>query len=336
MPDERSVRAGQFPELTAAEITHLRNLGRSVRSAPGYRAIQDALDTALRAALRHRHEGVGWHVIVRALGIAEEELRHRLRETTDKPHEPSRPTMASPGLSVSPEHDSPASSGPSTSARQHTLGSISASMSQDMTSSGTIPAHATPNQGTIGLTGISRRVLFLSGDPRPGRNDFGSEAACIRQALVGSFVQLIEMGSVQLAEICTALEHHTPAVLHIAAHSAFGGVHLTQEGSDLSIAYRDLCTQIARVRSPPRLVILNVCDSTAMADQMARTIAAVISWPSVISDDQARIFTRQFYRSLAGRRSIADSCKDSEAALTGPHPDCPPPVVHGLAGNNAF
>ncbi|WOX09476.1 CHAT domain-containing protein [Streptomyces sp. N50] len=209
-------------------------------------------------------------------------------------------------------------------------------MSQDMTFSGTIPAHATPNQGTIGLTGISRRVLFLSGDPRPGRNDFGSEAACIRQALVGSFVQLIEMGSVQLAEICAALEHHTPAVLHIAAHSAFGGVHLTQEGSDLSIAYRDLCTQIARVRSPPRLVILNVCDSTAMADQMARTIAAVISWPSPLSDDQARIFTRQFYRSLAGRRSIADSCKDSEAALTGPHPDCPPPVVHGLAANSAF
>ncbi|WP_330304392.1 MULTISPECIES: CHAT domain-containing protein [unclassified Streptomyces] len=209
-------------------------------------------------------------------------------------------------------------------------------MSQHMTFSGTISAHATVDQGTIAPTGISRRVLFLSGDPRPGRNDFGSEAACVRQALVGSFVQLIEMASVQLAEICPALDQYSPAVLHIAAHSAFGGVHLTQEGSDLSIAYRDLCAQIARVRSPPRLVILNVCDSVALADQLARTIAAVISWPYAISDAQAQVFTRQLYRSLTGQRSIAESCKDSEAALTGPHPDCPPPVLHGLATSRAF
>jgi len=59
MPDDRPARAGQFPELAAEEITHLRNLGRSIRSAPGYRTMQDALDTALKAALRHRHEGVG-------------------------------------------------------------------------------------------------------------------------------------------------------------------------------------------------------------------------------------------------------------------------------------
>ncbi|GBQ00178.1 hypothetical protein SSP531S_15920 [Streptomyces spongiicola] len=58
--------------------------------------------------------------------------------------------------------------------------------------------------------GITRRVLFPSGDARPGGNDLGSEAACIRQALVGSLVQVSEMAAFGLAEICRTLDDHAP------------------------------------------------------------------------------------------------------------------------------
>ncbi|MEV0924103.1 hypothetical protein AB0I99_03020 [Streptomyces spongiicola] len=179
-------------------------------------------------------------------------------------------------------------------------------------------------------------MLFLSGDARPGGNDLGSEAACIRQALVGSLVQVREMAAVGLAEICRALDDHAPAILHLAAHSSFGGIHLAQDGSDLCIAYTDLCAQIARARFPPRLAVLNVCDSAPLAAEMSKTVTAAIGWSHALDDGQAQVFTRQLYRSLAERRSVGDSCEDAEAALSGPHPGCPPPVPHGDTGGRAL
>ncbi|MFC7221047.1 CHAT domain-containing protein [Streptomyces polyrhachis] len=176
---------------------------------------------------------------------------------------------------------------------------------------------------------MALRVLFLSGHPRPGRNEFGAEAACIRQVLVGGLVHVRELAMVGLAELCPVVDEHTPAILHIAAHSSFSGVHLSQDGNDLCIGYEDLCREIARVRFPPRLVILNICDSLGLAAEMSRSVGAVIGWPGTLNDPQAQVFAQHLYRSLARHRSVADSCKDAEAALSGPHPDCAPPVSHG-------
>ncbi|MCF3180383.1 hypothetical protein IPZ70_10605 [Streptomyces polychromogenes] len=314
---------GASRRLTVDEITYLGNAGRLYHSASGYRATQDALDTALKAAERFRAEGVGWKDITRALAIPQEELLHRLRESTDKPLLRSPPP---PLIAYRPFQD--LDGPPSAVVYQQGSFSVSAPSSQNALSY----THATsPDPATSMLTpvGTARRVLFVSGDPRPGRNSFGPEAAAIRAALAGSYVRVSEMASVGLADICPALDEHTPAVLHIAAHSSFGGIHLTQEGEDLCIAHEDFCAQIARVRFPPRLAVLNFCGSTAVAAEIARTVRTVISWPQALSDQQAQTFTGRLYRSLAAWRPVGDSCKDGEAALAGPEPDCPPPVLHG-------
>ncbi|MCX4974710.1 hypothetical protein [Streptomyces sp. NBC_00620] len=319
------------------EITYLSNMGRLFHSAPGYRAMQDALDAALKAVQRHRADGVSWPDITRALGIPQEELLHRMRETTDKPR-PAPPPPTAPtriGSHLLPRHPlHPPTSHPrpppSELMNQASSASISAHSSQNSVFSANIP----PQDHDVGLlspAGAAPRVLFVSGDPRPGRNDFGAEAACIRQAVAASYMQLTEMASVRLAEICPALDTFRPTILHIAAHSSFGGIHLTQESGDLCIAYETLCAQISRVRHPPLLAVLNFCGSTALAHEMALTVTTVISWPHAMDDGQARTFTRQLYQSLAVRRSVGDSCKDAEAELSGPHPDLPLPLTHGDA-----
>ncbi|MCM2428565.1 hypothetical protein [Streptomyces sp. RKAG337] len=211
---------------------------------------------------------------------------------------------------------------------QQQSASIAASSSQNSDFSASIPSPSR-DQGALTLAGTTLKVLYVSGDPRPGRNNFGPEAACIRQSLAGSYVLLAEMACVGLPEICPALDAHAPVALHIAAHSSFGGIHLTQEGKDLCIAHEAFCAQIARARFPPRLAVLNFCDSTPLGNELAQTVATVISWPSALSDVQAQIFAQQLYRSLAIGRSVGDSCKDAVSALTGPAPDLPSPVLHG-------
>jgi len=208
--------------------------------------------------------------------------------------------------------------------------SISAHFSQNAVFSADI-RQQDPGIGLLLPAGTAPRILFVSGDPRPGRNDFGAEAACIRQAVSASYMRLTEMASVGLAEICPALDKFRPTVLHIAAHSSFGGIHLTQDSRDLCVAYENLCTQISRVRHPPRLAVLNFCGSTALAAEMALTVASVISWPHTVDDGQARTFTERLYRSLAVRRSVADSCEDAEAELKDPYPDLLLPLTHGDA-----
>jgi len=334
MADEERLPLSGLPrKLTVEEITYLGTMGLLFRSAPGYRAMQDALDAAVKAVQRHRADEVSWPDITRALGIPREELLHRMRETTDKPlptpPPPIAPTSIGNRLPRDPPRPPTSRPGPPTSElmNQAWSASISAHSSQSSVFSPNIPPQD-HDLGVLSPAGAAPRVLFVSGDPRPGRNDFGPEAACIRQAVAASYIRLTEMASVGLAEICPALDTYSPTVLHIAAHSSFGGIHLTQEGGDLCIAYETLCAQISRVRRPPRLAVLNFCGSTALAHEMALTVTTVISWPHAVDDGQARTFTRQLYQSLAIGRSVDDSCKDAEAELIGPHPDLPLPVLH--------
>lgn len=344
MPDEEQLPPSSSPrKLTVEEITYLSNMGRLFHSAPGYQAMQDALDAALKAVRRHRADGVRWPDLTRALGIPQEELLHRMRETTDKPRPTPPPSVATTvigdrllrdPLRPPTGHTRPP---PLELLSQAWSASISAHSSQNSLFSATIH----PQDHDVGFIppgGAAPRVLFISGDPRPGRNDFGAEAACIRQVVGASYMQLTEMASVRLAEICPALDRYRPTVLHIAAHSSFGGIHLTQDSDsgDLCIAYETLCAEISRVRHPPRLAVLNFCGSTALADEMALAVTTVISWPHAVDDGQARTFARQLYQSLAVRRSVAESCKDAEAELRGPHPDLPLPLTHGDATAHIF
>lgn len=322
MPDD-STPSGPSRALTVAEMAHLRSLGNVYHAAPGYLAKQEALDSALRTAQRHKLSGAAWTLIVSALGIPDEELQHRLYEVTQKPYyQPKQP-----GRSPSDAFDVPNTSRPQSQA-QYLLGSISTSQTHDAAISATLPSYSAIGSA-LSAVGNARRILFVSGDPHPGRNDFGSEAACVRQAVNGAFIDVTEKGSITLPEICTALENHAPSVLHIAAHSSFGGIHLFQDNSRLCVEYAALCAQIARVSFPPRLAVLSICHSMALANELLLSIPTVISWPHAITDDQAQTFALQMYRSLAVRRSVDASCKDAEAALAGPHPDCPPPTLHG-------
>ncbi|MFJ8635920.1 hypothetical protein [Streptomyces sp. NPDC093568] len=310
-----------------AEITHLGILGELYRAAPGYAGMQDALDTALKSAQRHLASGVGWEEITRALGIPLQDLQHRIRETAAKPRPVRQPSHSSVVLStpgaflLSSQNWSPTIS---TSASQH---AVFSPMAADRPSE----PFATP-----GPSATARGVLFLAGDPRPGRNEFGTEAANIRQSLAGSLVDLTERMSVGLPEICSALDRATPAVLHIAAHSSFGGVHLSQDGKDLCIGHDTFCEEITRARVAPRLVILNFCGSATLAHRLAPVIEAVIGWPDSPTDRGLHVFTRQLYRSLVERRSVTDSVKDAEAATAGPYPELGPPALHGNPRTGPF
>ncbi|MGR4855076.1 CHAT domain-containing protein [Streptomyces sp. LARHCF252] len=310
--------------LTLKELSFLSAIGAVFHNASGYRDVQDALDMALRASARLRESGVAQAAIVRALGIDEGELVHRQREITHKPRPPAPGSRLAPWPSSAPASASGLFLG-DIARHQDENQSLNLSQQSEQNSPVSLMSHSVSSS-----TGAAsaRRVLFLSGNADAGRNDFTTEAAYIRQALAGSYIELVEKGAVALGEIRGFLDRHHPAVVHLAAHSSFTDVHLTQDGRDLPTSHKALCDQIARARTPPRLAILSFCDSYAMGEELSGAITSVISWPCPIVDVQALPFAQQLYRSLASGDSVATSCRDAEAAM-GRRTPTAAPELHG-------
>ncbi|GGY02131.1 CHAT domain-containing protein [Streptomyces djakartensis] len=302
-------------------MSYLSAIGDAYDNASGYRDAQDALDLALRASARLRESGVAQTAIVKALGIDEGELVHRQREIAHKPRPPAPELHVTPGPPRAPV---PAS-GLFLAQHQDQNQSVNLTQQSEQNSPVSLMSHSASSSAA---TTSARRVLFLSGNAQPGRNDFTTEAAYIRQALAGSYIDLVEKGAVALGEIRGILDRHHPAVVHFAAHSSFTDVHLTQDGHDLPTSPKALCDQIARARTPPRLAVLSFCDSYAMGEELCGAIASVISWPCAIEDIQALPFAQQLYRSLASGDSVAASCRDAQAAM-GRRPPAAPPELHG-------
>ena len=178
--------------------------------------------------------------------------------------------------------------------------------------------------------GTTRRVLVASGDPRPGSNQFGLEAAEIRRCLLPAGIEVREVACVELVEISHHLDALAPAVLHLAAHHASGGVAVGFEGDLLWAEFEAVATAVCRARFPPRLVVAGLCDSLALANLLADTIDAVIAWPDTVDDEQTRAFAGMLYRALAAGRTVDDATKDPALALKTRWPGLDGPVLFGL------
>jgi len=164
----------------------------------------------------------------------------------------------------------------------------------------------------------ARRVLFTSGDSRPGRNDFGLEAAAVRQCMHPAAIDVREIACLALHELARLLDEHRPAVMHIAAHSRFGGIMLSLDGEVLSVGMAAFQATVLRGRPPPRLVVLNLCGSagSARAVAAAATSTATVGWPGPVDDDQARTFARLLYPALATNATIAAALRETGPTLT--------------------
>jgi len=201
--------------------------------------------------------------------------------------------------------------------------SLQSAGARDTTSAITAGIMPPPSRGT------TRRVLVTSGDPRPGGNQFGLEAAEIRRSLLPARVDVREVACIDLAEIPQHLDELCPAVLHLAAHRARDGVAVIFEGGTLMASFEGLAEAVCRARLPPPLVVIGVCDSLPLAILLSDTIESVIAWPDTVDDEQTRAFAGLLYRALASGRTVHEATGDATAAVTQRWPALVAPVVLG-------
>jgi hypothetical protein len=315
--------------LDADALGHLRALGQAVRAAPPGQHQDAVVDLAVRTATRYQADGAAWPEIAGALGVNEELLRQwrRIPDTKPAPSESLRPSfvplLGQPG--PQPAIDAPIDQAIS----QSQTATISQHQTQSQTGSTNLTGGVARRSGLVRLT-HARQVLVVSGDARPGDNDFSLEAAAIRQRLSVGQIEVRELAAAELTEIAEHLDHHQPAVLHVCAHSDFSGVYFPLEGASSVVAYATVWETIIAARRPPRLVVLNLCqwpEATHGPDTTA--VETLICWPALVDDEQARSFSRLLHGGLAMHRTITAAFHAARRTVCDRWPDLEPPALHG-------
>ncbi|MFC0038551.1 hypothetical protein [Actinomadura rayongensis] len=310
--------------LPLTALRQLNNLGRLIRASLTEGERDQAVALALTEARRYRGDGYAWDVIAVALGLPEPEIKEWLfndaPKTVTPPQEP--PTTTIDLTTWTPPRPS--------SSQQNMSMQVSQSFSISQ------PAHFNAQHTvTDRTTAVERReVLVISGDPRPGGNFFGPEVASIRTALGPDRFQ--DLTCPDLSEITPALIRYRPAVLHIAAHHENGGVVLSRDGRPLWTDHQMLARQIRRAPAHLKLVVLSMCDATALAARLASPSLAVIAWPDQLHDDYAREFAEPLYRLLAAGTTLTTACATASDCVTSRWPDVTAPHLHHPTAHRLF
>lgn len=173
--------------------------------------------------------------------------------------------------------------------------------------------HATESKlvlpdGSVETTGVWLRV--------------DQEVRQVKQSLRASkFRDLVEIEHLPAAtglDIIDGLNDHRPHVVHFSGHANSWGVLL--ENGDGSIDGAELefslfARALGATDEPPRLVVLNACESLYGADDLLQTVPTVIGMSESITDIAAVTFAAKFYAGIASAQSVATAVEQAKVAM---------------------
>lgn len=119
-------------------------------------------------------------------------------------------------------------------------------------------------------------------------------------------------------DLLEGLNEHRPHVVHFSGHASSWGLLMdndegTTAGDDLDFGL--LARLLGATDEPPRLVVLNACDSLAGADDLLQTVPVVIGMSDEINDASAVVFAARFYSGIASAQSVASALEQAKVAM---------------------
>ncbi|WP_128642534.1 CHAT domain-containing protein [Rhodococcus opacus] len=157
------------------------------------------------------------------------------------------------------------------------------------------------------------RVLYLTANPEATESfvtdpsgtvhQYGTwlrvdqEVRQVKQSLRGTkyrdLVQVDHAPAATVNDLMDGLNDHRPHIVHFSGHADSTGLFMEndaggEDGDD--VGFTLLARVFGATDDPPRLVVLNACDSLAGAEDLLRTVPAVIGMSDSIDDTSAIVF----------------------------------------------
>ncbi|MDO7868182.1 CHAT domain-containing protein [Nocardioides jiangxiensis] len=182
------------------------------------------------------------------------------------------------------------------------------------------------------------RVLYLTANPDATETTMtNSDGSVIQQGVwlrVDQEVRQVKQGlrgtkyrdlvivehapAATFTDLVEGLNDHRPHIVHFSGHADTLGVWMENEAGDIAgqdIDFGLLARLLGATDEPPRLVVLNACESIAGADELLQTVPVVIGMSDTIDDTAAIVFARSFYAALASAQSVASAVEQAKVQM---------------------
>ncbi|MBF6455531.1 CHAT domain-containing protein [Nocardia cyriacigeorgica] len=183
------------------------------------------------------------------------------------------------------------------------------------------------------------RVLYLTAnpeateetvvDPDGTEHDYGfwlrvdQEVRQVRQQIRASkyrdMIQIEHMPAATFIDLLDGLNDHRPHIVHFSGHaSAVSGLVMENEMGDEdghNVDFALLTRALGATDTPPRLAVLNACESLSGADDLLQTVPIVIGMSDTISDVASIVFASQFYSAIASAQSVSMALEQARVRM---------------------
>jgi CHAT domain-containing protein len=168
------------------------------------------------------------------------------------------------------------------------------------------------------------RVLYLLANPASQgalRTDaeFRHVQEEVRASKYREKIDLIISPAADAKSILRGINDYRPQVVHFSGHGGGRGIWLDDGKVANSVGsamkFDVLAETLAATDSPPKLLVLNACDTLTGAEVLLDAVEVVIAMSASISDVGAATFATQLYAAIASAQSTAVALQQGKIAM---------------------
>lgn len=167
-------------------------------------------------------------------------------------------------------------------------------------------------------------VLYLGSNPsRSASLRIDVEVARVQEEIRGSIyrdnINVQYRPAANLKALVQGLNDLTPQIVHFSGHGNSSGVagdnrKISKPAAQL-LPFSILAQALGSVDRPPKIVVLNSCESSGAKASILAHVDALVTMRSSVTDIAASVFAPQFYAAIASGQSVKSAFAQGRMAV---------------------